>query len=80
VLLAHGRISDPHVSKNAAECVWVARAGWAYACRFPTPPDAKGTAPVWLRFLGLDTLAKAYLNGRRIVAEAVNAKPVGIGL
>ncbi len=68
VLLAHGKIPDPHIGKNAAECVWVGEADWAYACRFPTPPEAADTAPVWLRFLGLDTLAKAYLNGQLIGA------------
>ena len=66
ILLAHGLIPDPHISRNAAQCGWVAAKDWAYACRFPTPQERNG--PVRLRFKGLDTLAKAYLNGRLIGA------------
>jgi len=62
VLLAHGKIPDPHVGKSAAASAWVGEKDWAYACRFPTP--GHGDGPVMLRFGGLDTLAKAYLNGR----------------
>jgi beta-mannosidase len=61
VLLAHGRIADPHVGKNAAACAWVGEKDWAYVCRFATPQEITG--PVLLRFEGLDTLADAYLNG-----------------
>ncbi|UCG48558.1 MAG: hypothetical protein JSU94_02045 [Phycisphaerales bacterium] len=64
VLLSHGRISDPHVGKNAGESAWVAEKDWAYACRFASPSKAAG--PVFLRFDGLDTLAAAYLNGSEI--------------
>ena len=64
VLLAHGRISDPRIGRNAAESAWVGDKDWAYGCRFPSPEIAGG--PVWLRFGGLDTLAVAYLNGQRI--------------
>jgi len=61
VLLAHGRIADPHVGKNAAACAWVGEKDWIYVCRFPTPDRIPG--PALLRFEGLDTLADAYLNG-----------------
>lgn len=64
VLLAHGRISDPHVSMNAADSAWVGERDWAYACRFASP-DRRGR-PVLLRFGGLDTLVAAYLNGVHI--------------
>ena len=64
ILLAHGRIPDPHVGKNAAASAWVGEKDWAYACRFESPPAGGG--PVWLRFEGLDTLAAAHLNGRPI--------------
>ncbi len=63
VLLAHGRIPDPHMSKNAAACAWVGDTDWAYACTFPTPAAPGDGGPAWLRFNGLDTLASAYLNG-----------------
>ncbi|UCD64834.1 MAG: hypothetical protein JSW34_05210 [Candidatus Zixiibacteriota bacterium] len=64
VLLKHGKISDPHVGRNAADSAWVGEKDWAYACKFSSP--AMGSGPVFLRFEGLDTLATVYLNGRKI--------------
>ncbi|MBI4876848.1 MAG: hypothetical protein HY822_19600 [Acidobacteria bacterium] len=64
ILLAKGLISDPRVSRNAAQSAWVGQKEWAYACQFKSP--AKAAGPVFLEFQGLDTLATAYLNGRRI--------------
>jgi beta-mannosidase len=61
VLLAQGRIVDPHVGKNAADCAWVGEKDWAYVCQFASPKEIPG--PAFLRFEGLDTLADAYLNG-----------------
>jgi len=63
-LFMHGRISDPHVGKNAADSAWVGEKDWAYACVFKSPRHSKG--PMFLRFEGLDTLATAYLNGKKI--------------
>ena len=64
VLLRHGKISDPHISKNAADSAWVGDKDWAYACVFKSPDYDEG--PVFLRFDGLDTLATAYINGHKI--------------
>jgi hypothetical protein len=64
VLLMHGLISDPCISRNAADSAWVGEKDWAYACRFVSPQ--KTGSPVMLRFGGLDTLADAYLNGVHI--------------
>src|SRR5262249_54785718 len=64
ILLAHGRIADPHVGRNAAACAWVGDKDWVYVCRFPTPERTGKTA--LLRFEGLDTLADAYLNGHHL--------------
>ena len=64
VLLEHGKIADPRIGKNAAECAWVGEQDWAYACSFPSPKRQGG--PVFLCFDGLDTLADAYLNCRHI--------------
>ena len=61
VLLEHGKIADPRIGKNAAECAWVSEQDWAYACTFPSPASRGG--PIFLCFDGLDTLADAYLNG-----------------
>ncbi len=66
VLLAHGRIPDPHIGKNAAECAWVGENDWAYASTFSTPAEWASGGPAFLRFGGLDTLAEAYLNGTLI--------------
>ncbi len=59
VLLAHGRIPDPRIGKNAAESAWVGEKDWAYGCVFTSPA---GVGPVLLRFKGLDTLATVYVN------------------
>ncbi|MHC4179198.1 MAG: glycoside hydrolase family 2 protein, partial [Planctomycetota bacterium] len=64
VLIRHGKISDPRVGKNAAECTWVGEKDWAYACTFKSPRGNGG--PILLCFDGLDTLAEAYLNGQHI--------------
>ena len=64
ILLEYGKISDPRIGKNAAECAWVGEHDWVYACTFPSPERNGG--PVFLCFDGLDTLAEAYLNGQHI--------------
>jgi hypothetical protein len=64
VLLQHGKISDPHIGKNAADSAWVGEKDWAYACVFKSPLYAE--RPAYLRFGGLDTLATVYLNGHKI--------------
>jgi hypothetical protein len=63
VLLAHGRIADPRVGRNAAAAAWVGEQNWAYTCTFATP-TAHG--PILLHFDGLDTLATASVNGTAI--------------
>ena len=64
ILLAHDKISDPRIGRNAAKCAWVGEKDWVYACTFKSPTDMGG--PVFLHFDGLDTLAKAYINGKLI--------------
>jgi beta-mannosidase len=64
VLLRYGKISDPHIGKNAADSAWVGEKDWAYACMFKSPHHSEG--PVYLCFAGLDTLATVYLNGHQI--------------
>jgi hypothetical protein len=61
VLLAHDLIPDPHVGENASVSAWVGEKTWAYVCRFPSPKSVPG--PAFLRFMGVDTLAEAWLNG-----------------
>ena len=61
ILLAHGRIPDPHVGTNASASAWVGEQDWAYVGRFPTPASIRSQA--FLRFEGLDTLVDVYLNG-----------------
>lgn len=63
ILLSAGRIPDPHLSKNAAECTWVGEKDWVYFTTFHSPAV---DGPVFLCFDGLDTLAVIYLNGHEI--------------
>ena len=64
ILLQHGKISDPHIGKNAADSAWVGDKDWAYSCVFQSPAVDGGS--VFLRFDGLDTLATVYLNEIKI--------------
>ena len=63
ILLKNGEIPDPHIGKNAAKCTWVGETNWAYGTVFLSPD---GEGPVFIHFEGLDTVAKAYLNGEEI--------------
>ncbi|MFC1761115.1 glycoside hydrolase family 2 protein [Planctomycetota bacterium] len=63
VLLHYGRIPDPHVGKNAAACAWIWEQDWAYSKTFATP---SGEGPVWLRLMGVDTIATVYVNGQEV--------------
>ena len=63
VQLHYGQIPDPHVGKNAAACAWIWEQDWAYATRFVTPV---GQGPVWLRLMGVDTIATVYVNGQEV--------------
>jgi hypothetical protein len=64
VLFQHGRISDPRIGRNAAECTWVGDKDWAYTCKFRSPEKVAG--PALLCFGGLDTLATVYINRAEI--------------
>ena len=63
VLLHFGRIPDPHIGKNAAECAWIWKQDWTYAKIFDSP---SGEGPVWLRLMGVDTIAVVYVNGQEV--------------
>jgi hypothetical protein len=63
ILLEHGKIPDPRISRNAAECAWIWKEDWVYATKFRTP---SGKGPVFLRFMGVDTEASVFLNGRLV--------------
>ena len=63
VLLRYGRIPDPHVGKHAAACAWIWEQDWVYAKTFTTP---RGRGSVWLRLMGVDTIARVYVNGQEV--------------
>ena len=63
VLLDHGKMPDPRISRNASKWAWVWEKDWVYAVTFDTP-QSKG--PAFLRFMGVDTEASVYLNGTLI--------------
>ena len=63
VLLDHGKMPDPRISRNASKWAWVWETDWVYVVRFDTPQH-KG--PAFLRFMGVDTEASVYLNGTLI--------------
>jgi beta-mannosidase len=61
-LQAAGRLPDPFADQNEAACAWVVDREWWWRCDFDAPVVRDGER-VLLRFLGLDTFAKVWLNG-----------------
>lgn len=66
-LLRHGLIEDPFVRQNEKLCQWVDERDWSYRCRFEWQPDDAFSTRI-LRFKGLDTICKVFVN-EMLIAE-----------
>ncbi|MGP6178569.1 glycoside hydrolase family 2 protein [Microbacterium sp. A196] len=65
-LLTAGRIPHPYRNDNESEVRWVEDRDWWYRCRFTGPTDLRPGEALSLRFLGLDTVADVWLNGKNL--------------
>jgi beta-mannosidase len=66
-LMRDGVIEDPFVRDNEKDCQWVDEKDWSYRCAFEWRADECLPHRV-LRFEGLDTICRVFLNGE-LVAE-----------
>lgn len=64
-LMQNGVIADPHERMYEHGVQWVDEADWTYRCRFEWQPTESLPQRV-MRFDGLDTVAKVFLNGVEI--------------
>jgi beta-mannosidase len=67
-LLANKKIADPFKDLNELSVRWVADKAWVYRTEFSSPKQVTGQS-VCLVFEGLDTFAKASLNGIEILTS-----------
>lgn len=63
-LLAAGRIEDPYQDRNENLVHWIEERDWWFRASFARPAELAGDERVRLAFLGLDTVADVWLNGR----------------
>ncbi|HTV21190.1 MAG TPA: hypothetical protein VMG12_21035 [Polyangiaceae bacterium] len=67
-LMRHGVIADPFGARGELGCQWVDEAGWIFRRSFSFTPDASRPRRV-LRFEGLDTVCRVFLNGKQVAAH-----------
>lgn len=67
-LVRHGVIADPFQARAELGCQWVDEARWVFRRRFDFAPDASLPRRV-LRFEGLDTVCRVFLNGIQVAAH-----------
>jgi len=70
-LLAAGKIPDPYYRDNEAAVQWISESSWDYEREFEVAASTVARDRVVLRCDGLDTVAKVFVNGRK-VGEADN--------
>ncbi len=67
-LVRQGVIADPFGARAELGCQWVDESTWVFRRRFTFAPDS--TLPRrLLRFEGLDTVCRVFLNGRQLAAH-----------
>jgi beta-mannosidase len=67
-LLASALIADPFSGRNEQNLQWIGKTDWEYRTRFAAPAGLRSRRHVELVFDGLDTYARVYLNGEKILA------------
>ena len=70
-LLDNSMIPDPFFGTNEKDIQWVSDKDWAYRLIFHPDPELLNRDKIILTFNGLDTYAKVFLNGDKII-EANN--------
>jgi beta-mannosidase len=67
-LIRHGVIADPFGARAELGCQWVDEASWIFRKTFAFNADAERPRRV-LRFEGLDTVCRVFLNGSEVAAH-----------
>lgn len=66
-LMANKIIEDPFYRINEKDIQWVGEKNWTYKTSFDVPAKILKSNNIELKFMGLDTYAKVYLNGVQII-------------
>src|SRR5688572_26818231 len=67
-LIRHGIIADPSEGRAELGCQWVDESSWVFRKRFEFSKDAQLPRQL-LRFAGLDTVCRVWLNGEQLAAH-----------
>lgn len=67
-LIRHGVIADPFQERAEIGCQWVDESSWVYRRRFDFSPDPALPRQL-LRFEGLDTVCRVFLNGAKVAVH-----------
>ncbi len=68
-LMRQGVLDNIYVGENIYKARWVEESLWTYRRTFDLPPEASGAARIFLRFEGLDYMARIFLNGTQVGAH-----------
>ena len=71
-LVKAGKMPEPTVSLNMAQCRWPGTNSWWYRTSFELGPEFKQYERQWLVFDGLDLFTQVFVNGK-MAGEAANA-------
>jgi len=66
-LLANNVIEDPYFENNEKKQAWIEEKDWTYKTTFQVTKEQLNNEFVALRFNGLDTYAKVFLNDKKII-------------
>ncbi|WP_241154738.1 glycoside hydrolase family 2 protein [Amniculibacterium aquaticum] len=62
------KIEDPFYSDNEQKIQWIENENWIYTTQFEVSKKELNQDHIQLQFLGLDTYAQVFLNGKKILA------------
>jgi beta-mannosidase len=66
-LLQNGLVGDPFYRENEKSQQWIGKTDWEYRLELDVPADILGRRHVDLVFEGLDTYARVFLNGKKVL-------------
>jgi beta-mannosidase len=66
-LVQNGIVGDPFYRENEKSQQWIGKTDWEYRLEFSVPADILGRRHVDVVFEGLDTYARVFLNGKKVL-------------
>ena len=66
-LLANQLIDDPYWENNEETLQWIENENWIYSCRFQIDKKTLENQHIELKFMGLDTYARIFLNEKEVL-------------